>query len=439
VIRSPRLSWAVALLGAALALSGCSGSGASKTSASRTASAAPTVSAVPSDSATPGIRVDLPVTRTIKVSTAVAASFAAAPSKVDVPASLSIDGLGQGGNLLVERIPALPKGSDASEITRAATLGTWNARHFSPVATADRETKGPLRGRMRQITNAVQAGNRLIWVETPSTDVEYNEWSLRTTVIGSHRVREIAHSRILKKGRVLDVTGGTYPVVVGDWVYWAAAVPTVSSPSPSQEADWAFNILRSKLSRSSAVETFARNAVMPTPLDGALVYASYSKATPDVYEIHQREVAGTQTDRVLVRGYRSGTSWITNLASSGKLVVWTAQSPGLKKEGWVPDETAPGVMFILDVSTGALTKVITKDEAGGEGSIAFTRRGVVWGNGSGNGDAGEYVLDLITGKLQKLGAEQGYSEVMANPDSDQVMWVPKSSANNIVWKVATLS
>jgi hypothetical protein len=111
----------------------------------------------------------------------------------------------------------------------------------------------------------------LIWVETPSTDLGYGEWSLRTADLRSHRVREIAHSRILKHGsRLLDVFGGTYPVVIGDWVHWATAIPTVDSPDPQHEADWEFDIQRARLSKASATETVARNAVMPGALDDAL-------------------------------------------------------------------------------------------------------------------------------------------------------------------------
>jgi hypothetical protein len=93
------------------------------------------------------------------------------------------------------------------------------------------------------------------------------------------------------------------------------------------------------------------------------VCAAYHRSKPNVYEIHRLEVANGNTDRVLVRGYRSGTSWITNLAASGKLVVWTAQSPSLAKEGWVPGESIPGDLFVLDTVTGFVTKVVTKDES----------------------------------------------------------------------------
>ena len=38
---------------------------------------------------------------------------------------------------------------------------------------------------------------------------------------------------------------------------------------------------------------------------------------------------------------------------------------------------------------------------------------VAWGNGSGNGDPGQYVVDVPSGKLWKLGASPGISAVRA--------------------------
>ena len=430
-------------VGLLVLLAGCDGA------SSASPPPAPTTTTQPArSSAAEGIRIDLPVTRTVSVSDAVAATFAAPPTTVKLTASpghyLTPREVGETGDLVAVESAKEPLDDSNRRIVRPSRVGLVRDGTFSDSATSASQTRGVLRGRMRQITEATQTGPHLIWVETPSAELDFAEWSLRTTTVGPGRqvVRELAHSPELKgESRLVDVVGGTDPVVIDDWVYWATAVPTVTSPRPDHQADWEFDVQRTKLSVPSKVETVVRNAVMPTGLDHALVYATFDPATPNTYEIHRRDVGPGQADRILVRGYRSGTSWITNLAARGRLVVWTAQSPGLAEEGWVPGETTPGQVFVLDTASGKVTRIVTEDAVGSNGSIAFTRRGIAWGNGSGNGDPTEYVLDLADLSLVELGQQQGASEVMASPGNDVVLWSsnPDEASATVVWHRATLA
>ena len=174
---------------------------------------------------------------------------------------------------------------------------------------------------------------------------------------------------------------------------------------------------------------------MPDALGDSVVYAAYGSGTPGVYEIHRQAVDGDRADRVIAKGYRSGTSWLTNLAASGHLVAWTAQSPSLAKEGWVDGDSLSGRLFVLDVSTGEVTAVVTRNEAGANASVEFTRSGVAWGNGSGSGDAGEYVLDTGTATLRRLGSNAGLSAVIADPGTDEICWATAGrGARDIRWR-----
>ena len=76
---------------------------------------------------------------------------------------------------------------------------------------------------------------------------------------------------------------------------------------------------------------------------------------------------GDWVARPAARSSGPGTSWITNLAARGRLVVWTAQSPGLAEEGWVPGETTPGQVFVLDTASGKVTAPGNAD--GADGSV----------------------------------------------------------------------
>jgi len=395
----------------------------------------------PSAAVALGIRVNLPVTRTLDVSTATAASFTGPVTKLGQSAANPerfFEDLGADGSLLTESVPREPKGSDLSKLTRDTTLGVWSAGKFSPVATSTRETTGSDRGQAEQVPFVVRSGDRVVWLQTPGTDVESAAWSLQTADLRTHQVRELARSGLPKNGHDADAFDDyASPVIIGDWVYWDSQIPARHG-STASKPKWDDAIRRARLSQPSAVQTVVRGAGHPVNLDGALGYVVSDDSKPHGYEIHRRTVPGGQADRVLVRGYSPGESGLTDLAAAGKLLAWTASSPSRTKEGegWEAGKSTPGVLFVLDTSTGALTKVITKDEASSQESIAFTRRGVVWGNGSGVGDPGQYVLDLATGTLQKLGSNEGLSEVLANPATDEVLW--RTGSEGMIWKRATL-
>jgi len=60
---------------------------------------------------------------------------------------------------------------------------------------------------------------------------------------------------------------------------------------------------------------------------------------------------------------------------------------------------------------------------------------VAWGNGSGNGDPGQYVVDAPSGKLWKLGESPGISAVRAA--GTMLGWTlpPKSAQEAAPWRV----
>ncbi len=279
-------------------------------------------------------------------------------------------------------------------------------------------------GQDRQITDVTSKGDQFVWLETPTTDPAYFEWSLRTATLNSSGARELAHSRILTGGgrRYISDTGGPSPVIIGDWVYWATAVPTTGTPTLTSKADWEFDILRARLSGASKVETFVRNAVMPAAAGKSLAYAAYDRGYASKYEIHLKSLSGAESDRILVGGYRSGSSFLTTLAASGSTVAWTVSSPDLEKEGWDAGKTKPGQVFVMDTSTGSITTIVTADDSASSNTLAFTRNGLVWGNGSGNGDPTEYYFNPVDGRLSKLGKQEGLSAVYADPATDLVQW-----------------
>ncbi len=101
------------------------------------------------------------------------------------------------------------------------------------------------------------------------------------------------------------------------------------------------------------------------------------------------------------------------------------RSPEVKDTGW-RKTSQPGQIFVMDTASGEITTVVTADEVNANTSLDLTRTGVVWGNGSGNGDATEYYLNASLGKIFKVGKYLGYSVVQADPAHNSLMWAEGS-------------
>jgi hypothetical protein len=375
--------------------------------------------------------LSLPVTRRIPV------SVARPPADDDLTggaitvrpgpdgAGLSPQQYTDDGRLVVVRTP-LPRPGGRSPVGLGQQeIGLLHAGAFRVLARATREDRGPLRGRMRQIT-AIGAGDgHLVWVETPSTDLVHHEWVLRGCRIGSCVVRTLARSAPLTgDSRLVDVFGGNRPVVLAGHVYWATAVPLVRRPDPGSAAHWSFDVQRVRLDGRGRATTVARDAVLPTAADGALFYVTKGTAGGDGvpwYRIHRRQ-AGTGTDQVVVTGPMRGEARITGLVAGSGWLAWTVSSERVGDQGWDPGTSRPGHVYLMDPATDRVVEVTTADNTGLNGSLALGPGRLLWGNGSGNGDPGQYLVDLDRFTLWRLGENRGASLVLTDPRSPRVLW-----------------
>jgi hypothetical protein len=418
IITAPRLTGLLALV-TVLGLAACTGT-----------PTAPTATPQPTETKRAGIWIDREVTAVLDVTKASPARFTAEPQTLRPQAKsddwvLTLNGITADGDFLAKESRADPLDGAGAMLNSYSRVGFWDRENgFTAVAKTGRETAGPLAGAERQATAMTQAEKHLVWTETPSTDLMFEEWSLRSSQTG-----ELAHSRILKgDARPLPATGGTYPVVIGDWVYWATSQATTPSPDPGLKKDWEFLVLRTRLSGKGKVQRVADNAVMPAAAGDDLVYATYDPASPAVYEIHRKAVSGDGKDEVLVRGGREGQMDITELAASRVSVVWMVSAPKKGKDQ----------MFVLDLRTGEVISLDSGDSSTGPG-ISFTRTGVLWGTSDRDGGI-EYYLNPATWDLFSFAASRGLSVVRGDPAHDTVMWVegrdPRTRRG--LWHVAEL-
>lgn len=329
--------------------------------------------------------------------------------------------LDDGGYVAVRSEPPGTRG-DSSLALGTQELGIVRNGALKVLARNATETSGTLKGTRRQIIGTALTSKHLVWVETPSTDLNYCEWAVRVRDLATGTTRQIAHSPVLQEGRrILRVFGETRPFVLGDRVYWAANTPLTSRPDPGKDSDWRYDLLSARTDGRGGVTTIARAAALPAVDSGAVYYATTTNTPSRAFRIHRLSATGPTSATVVATGRLRGESALTNLAAGKGRLVWTVSSPDAGQE-WEKGTDTPGHVFVMDTATRDVVDVTTADEVSGNYSIAFGPGRVLWGNGSGNGDAGQYLLDLHELRLHRLGRTQGFSTVLSAPGSSWIMW-----------------
>jgi hypothetical protein len=333
---------------------------------------------------------------------------------VDIPGDvnvIAVDPLGNPIGLGPQRVGSTA-GQDVALLS-AMTIGRVGVNGVTPVAETLKDPFG-VTGNYDQITAADGDGEWVVWVETPSTDLQFQEWVIRA-VGKSGVVRELARSTSLPMGqRFPDCLGGTRPVIAGAWVYWATAVPTVPAPRLERPSDWRIDVLRTKLAVSSAVETVARDAVMPVAQGDGVVFLQRLTTPEAGYEV--RRISPTGESVALATGRDVGGYAPTVVSAGRDAVAWMVGRPTSGPE------LALGYLFVHDLHSGKTIRIDLGSDGGEGSSMATSVYGPVWGSGSGSGDAGEYLYDLKRSVIVRLGESEGYSVVVANQKSSIVAW-----------------
>lgn len=304
-----------------------------------------------------------------------------------------------------------------------SSLGLVVDGRYQPFASAGRDRAGPFKGLLRQIYSIGVGQGYVVWAETPSTDLDGEEWTIRAWRQSTGQVTEIAHSRYLRAGhRYIGYAGVITPVALNGRAFWPSAVPTSDHPDNGNPHDWSFQIRSAPLSGGGPVRSVATDAAFAAVTSGSLFYATHSSRHGKHvgYVIHRR-VGGAGRDLVLARGTIGGTADLTNLAAGNGMVAWTVSSPDSPHQ-WRDRKSTPGRVYLLDLASGRLVQIVTGDDAGANYSMAFGPDRFLWDNGSGNGDAGQYVYNLADQAIYRLWVSRGGAVVVSAPTGPYIRW-----------------
>jgi hypothetical protein len=253
-----------------------------------------------------------------------------------------------------------------------------------------------------QASEALAKGDIYVWRETSSTSLYFEDFRIFSAVAGKNSAVLVADSDSLTSaGQILPMLwdSGRSLATDGNVVYWTAATAV------KEEGDSFKSVLyEHALDGSGDTVALAENVIYPAMLDGRLIALRDPRATNASTEPVIEVVEIDQTTGSLMPLYT------LNIEPGSRLIDFCT-APGLMAFG-ISTGSSSQIHLWRDLPAGVITGDIqvkgsgTTIGCGGEGFL-------VWGNGSGNGDAGEYLLQLDDLTLYKLGELSGGSNITA--------------------------
>ncbi|GAA1543115.1 hypothetical protein [Kribbella lupini] len=327
-----------------------------------------------------------------------------------LPKEAVVHDLTDSGGLLISQSEQVIK--DGEPILQPAKTSLWSAdgrqRLLDDAAGRAKPVRQPINGRAH--------GPNATWVDTTSVDLFKQDWQIRYFDAAARTTRLIADSAVLFPGvkNLRPPPGDTTPIMAADGtIYWEAAVPDA-------EAHLGYTgVIMARDSRAKGpVRTVVRKASTPAVVGNTLYYSHLDDVSPETpqkkLEIHARTPDGT--DRVVVEAPLIKDQQILQLAATSTHLAWVISDtdrqapPGDDLEEGCRDTKDHGCSLYLmkhgsnqalriKLHTYTAVPVLTPTLLG-------------WGGSSSSGDTGEYVMDLATSKVWRVGSARGCSEVV---------------------------
>lgn len=274
----------------------------------------------------------------------------------------------------------------------------------------------PPADRAYQVIEAAARNGTYVWRETSSTNLFAEDFRILSSSAGSDTAVLVADSDLMTpEGSVLPTLGdaGGTLATDGTTVFWAAATPV------SAEGDQFGSVLyATPVDGTGETLVLAENVVFPIIMGDRLLALRYPgfdlEATRGTFEVVEIDRSGGGTVTPFYDFEVDEHDRLTSLCATPTLLAF-----GLSRGG-------TGTIHVrLTIPAGIQIGSI---KVRGDGTQLACGDGfLAWGNGSGNGDGGEYLLDLANGDLYKLGDLFGFSVVQATGDT--LLWAYESPGN----------
>ncbi len=258
----------------------------------------------------------------------------------------------------------------------------------------------------RQIFEAVAHGKSVVWGETESTTMSL-DWRLFSVTTGQQVPKLLGNSFDLVKSNDVSLPPGFRMLATdGANVWWVMAIPTSKSPTGGGE-----KIVVRDIGARKPMKIAVDHGMLPVSISRGLVYVRSKDVDPSMtssrYEIR---LLKNGVDTLITGGSLAKDEHILSSCASDTLLAWTMDS--VNSQPLNPNYVVPhGHLHVIKLATKVQQVVTLSDSAGGM-SLGCGTNFVAWGNGSGYADGGQYVMNVPSGKIWKLGSNPGISEVL---------------------------
>jgi|GEM_PF-3495512 len=279
----------------------------------------------------------------------------------------------------------------------------------------------------RGASGAAIHGQSIAWVETtqamrPSVDLKV--FAVRA---GQRQPILLSDSQDLAKSDVIPISpSGNFITTDGIHAWWIRTYP-MKSPR-----GWGARIMVRDLAAHEPIVTAVDGAKNPIATAEGLVYVRSndvdSKMPVNRYEIRLHQA---NADTLITSGQLFIGAQVSTMCASDTLLAWAVRSPSAPADN--PQTQMGGQLHVMGLATKAQQIIQLDDPAWGL-DLSCGNTFVTWGNGSGNGDPGQYVLDVPSNKIWKLGKLPGLSAVLAA--GSMLAWaLPPESSKSAPWRI----
>ncbi|WP_435191347.1 hypothetical protein [Streptomyces sp. bgisy126] len=252
----------------------------------------------------------------------------------------------------------------------------------------------------RQAEGATERNGVVAWMETASTNLYNVDWCVFAYNPASKSTVLLGDSASVSN-RIPPPAGGAVVAISSKKAYWETAYPLTNAETTPISSKIMTNTLDGQAGLTTAVD----KAKLPRALGDDLYYVRSNDIdaafAPDRFEIRKRDAAGRDT-QVVSGPLAHKDQILSTLSVSAGHISWVISGP-----------TQSSLLYILDMKTNTAVTIKLGHVGPPTMSLNSTDTLVTWGNGSASGDPGEYVYDLATGKLWKLGSQGGHSSILA--------------------------
>jgi len=282
----------------------------------------------------------------------------------------------------------------------------------------------------RQVAYAAAHGQSFVWLETKSTDLFYLDWKVFAARAGQRQPTLLADSFALTRTDEVPPPPGVEVITTdGVHAWWTMTYPTMS-----QRPGWGARIMVRDLAGREPLSTAVDRAKLPAATGGGIAYVRSKDVDPSTpanrYDIRLRRAGA---DTLVTSGALVKDEQVSTMCASDTLLAWAVRSPEVPAEAPTSDSSL-GRLHVINLATKA-QQTIQLDDAARSLDLSCGDTFVAWGNGSGDGDPGQYVVNVPSGKLWKLGESPGISAVRAA--GLMLGWTlpPRSAQEAAPWRV----